>query len=312
MAEMVPVEFWHWAIAKVKNVYPDIVFIAEVYNPAQYRSYIHYGGFDYLYDKVGMYDTLRSVVQGQGTAEAITYAWQAVDDIKDHMLNFMENHDEQRIASQFFADDALKGFPAMAVTTLISSSPVMVYAGQELGEDAHEAEGFSGFDGRTTIFDYWKVESLCKLQKIFEVRSEELGVRSDLELSTFNSQLSTLNLYRRLIGVANSEVVAEGKFYDLMWLNQRNPQFDSFRQYAFVRYTDKEVLLVVANFAGEERNVRLNLTHHLFEAMGREAFGRVVAQDLMTDITAELNFSADEPVEIVLKPYQVCAYLIKW
>ena len=133
-------------------------------------------------------------------------------------------------------------------------------------------------------------------------------------------------MYRRLIGLANSEVVAEGKFYDLMWLNQRNPQFDSFRQYAFVRYTDKEVLLVVANFAGEERNVRLNLTHHLFEAMNNferseklstlnsqlsTRFGKVVAQDLMTDITAELNFSADEPVEIVLKPYQVCAYLIK-
>ena len=108
-----------------------------------------------------------SVVQGQGSAEAITYAWQAVDDIKDHMLNFMENHDEQRIASQFFAGDAEKGFPAMAVSTLMNASPIMVYAGQELGENAHEAEGFSGFDGRTTIFDYWKVESLCSLPKIY-------------------------------------------------------------------------------------------------------------------------------------------------
>jgi hypothetical protein len=114
-----------------------------------------------------------------------------------------------------------------------------------------------------------------------------------------------------LIGVANSDVVAEGKFYDLMWLNQRNPQFDSFRQYAFVRYTDKEALFVVVNFAGEERDVRVNLTRHLFEAMGCDAFGKVVATDLMTDAATELNFSADEPVEVVLKPYQVCAYLIK-
>ena len=300
MAEMVPVEFWHWAIAKVKNEYPDIVFIAEVYNPAQYRSYIHHGGFDYLYDKVGMYDTLRSVVQGQGTAEAITYAWQAVDDIKEHMLNFMENHDEQRIASQFFAGDAVKGFPAMAVSTLISASPVMVYAGQELGENAHEAEGFSGFDGRTTIFDYWKVESLCSLPKIYGKE----------QCTMHNAQCTIFELYSRLIGVANSDVVAEGKFYDLMWLNQRNPQFDSFRQYAFVRYTDKEALFVVANFAGEERDVRVNLTRHLFEAMGCDAFGKVVATDLMTDAATELNFSADAPVEIALKPYQVCVYRI--
>jgi hypothetical protein len=118
------------------------------------------------------------------------------------------------------------------------------------------------------------------------------------------------DLYRRLLSIANSEVVAEGKFYDLMWLNQGNQQFDSSRQYAFVRYTDKEALFVVANFAGEERDVRVNLTHHLFEAMGCEAFGKVVATDLMTDVATELNFSAEEPLQLTLKPYQVCAYSV--
>ena len=117
-------------------------------------------------------------------------------------------------------------------------------------------------------------------------------------------------LYRRLIAIANSNVVAEGKFYDLMWLNQGNPHFDSSRQYAFVRYIDKEALLVVANFAGEERNIKLNLTHHLFDAIGRVAFGKVVAEDLMSGDKAELNLSAGEPVEIALKPYQVCAYSV--
>jgi glycosidase len=33
MAEMVPVEFWEWAIPQVKKKYPKILFIAEVYNP---------------------------------------------------------------------------------------------------------------------------------------------------------------------------------------------------------------------------------------------------------------------------------------
>lgn len=304
MAEMVPVEFWHWAISRVKSHYPNLVFIAEVYNPTQYRNYIHHGGFDYLYDKVGMYDTLRSIVQGQGTAEAITYAWQAVDDIKEYMLNFMENHDEQRIASQFFAGNGEKGFPAMAVSTLISSSPVMVYAGQELGEDAHEAEGFSGFDGRSTIFDYWKVGSLCALQKMF-------GGEQIEKLSIQESQIAVLKLYQQLLKIANSEVVAEGKFYDLMWLNQRNPNFDSFRQYAFVRHTDSEVMFVVANFADEARRVGVNLTEHLFDAMGRESLGRVEAIDLMTGNVEVLNFSATESVEVELDAWQVKTYLIK-
>ena len=212
------------------------------------------------------------------------------------MLNFMENHDEQRIASKFFAGDAVKGFPAMAVSTLMNASPVMVYAGQELGEQAHEAEGFSGFDGRTTIFDYWKVETLCRLQS------------SDYRLQIGEDVV--FDLYRRLLSIASREVVAEGKFYDLMWLNRGNQQFDSSRQYAFVRYTDKEALFVVANFAGEERDVRVNITHHLFDAMGCEAFGKVVAADLMTGNKVELNFSADASVEIALKPYQVCAYSV--
>jgi hypothetical protein len=140
------------------------------------------------------------------------------------------------------------------------------------------------------------VDTLCRLQS------------ADYRLQIGESAI--YDLYSRLIALANREVVAEGKFYDLMWLNQRNPQFDSFRQYAFVRYTDNEMLFVVANFAGEECDVRVNLTHHLFEAMRREAFGKVVADDLMSGNRVELNFSAEEPVEMTLKPYQVCAYSV--
>ena len=141
------------------------------------------------------------------------------------------------------------------------------------------------------------MDTLCRLQS------------TDYRLQSAEDII--FELYRRLIGIANRDVVAEGKFYDLMWLNQGNSQFDSSRQYAFVRYTDKEMLLVVVNFAGEERNVHINLTHHLFEAMGQEALGRVVAEDLMSGEKTELNLSVEEPVKMVLKPYQVCAYLIK-
>ncbi|MBP5480023.1 MAG: alpha-amylase family protein, partial [Bacteroidaceae bacterium] len=157
MAEMVPCDFWGWVIPQVKNKYPDIIFIAEVYNPHEYRNYIHRGRFDYLYDKVGLYDTLRSVIGGN-SATSISGVWQSVDDISSHMLNFLENHDEQRIASQFFAGNAEKGKAAIIVATLMRTNPGMIYLGQERGEQGMYSEGFSGQDGRTTIFDYWTID----------------------------------------------------------------------------------------------------------------------------------------------------------
>lgn len=159
MAEMVPVEFWNWVIPKVKEKY-NVCFIAEVYNPNEYRNYIFNGHFDYLYDKVGLYDTIRAVMCNQAPATNISGCWQALEGIQPHMLNFLENHDEQRVASYFFAGDPRPGIPGMILSATMNTNPVMIYSGQELGEPGMDEEGFSGCDGRTTIFDYWSVESL--------------------------------------------------------------------------------------------------------------------------------------------------------
>ena len=160
MAEMVPTAFWSHAVAAVKKEHPDVLFIGEVYNPAQYRDYLA-AGFDYLYDKVGMYDSVRDIMcRPEASTAAMTASWQSVDDIKSHMLYFLENHDEQRIASDFFAGDARKGLAPWLCLALMGSNPIMLYAGQEYGERGMDEEGFSGRDGRTTIFDYWTVDSL--------------------------------------------------------------------------------------------------------------------------------------------------------
>ena len=143
MAEMVPVEFWGWVIPKVKQMH-EVCFIAEVYNPAEYRNYIWNGHFDYLYDKVGLYDTVRAVMCNQTSASHISNCWQSVDGIQQNMLNFLENHDEQRIASDFFAGSADKGKAALIVSALMRTNPVMIYFGQELGEKGMDEEGFSG------------------------------------------------------------------------------------------------------------------------------------------------------------------------
>ena len=239
MAHMVPVEFWTWAISAVKEKYPSIIFIAELYDVGIYRDYIYRAGFDYLYDKVGLYDTLRAIVCGQESATAITYRWQELDSIKEHMLNFLENHDEQRIASDYFAGNPWKAIPALVVSACMGSNPLMVYFGQELGERGMDAEGFSGQDGRTTIFDYWSVDT---------VRRWRNGGKFDGQMQT-EDEKRLQALYRRILTLCNTEAsIRRGSFFDLMYANRGGWRFNEHRQYVFLRKWGKEVLLGVVNF----------------------------------------------------------------
>ena len=260
MAEMVPAEFWAYATAIVKKKYKDIMFIGEVYNPSEYRHYLA-SGFDWLYDKVGMYDTVRAVICRQAPTSAITNAWQYTDDIRDHMLYFLENHDEQRIASDFFAADAKKGVPAMIASVLMQQNPFMLYAGEEYGERGMDREGFSGNDGRTTIFDYWSVDTLC--------RAAQKKLTDD-EQQLFDIHKKTMLLARK------EKAVSEGIFFDLMYVNQHME-----RQYAFLRYVEGELLLVAVNFDDRDVVADIHIPAHAFDYLGMKE-KMVIATDLLT------------------------------
>ena len=258
MAEMVPVDFWGWVIPKVKEQYPNVIFIAEVYNPHEYRNYIHRGKFDYLYDKVGLYDTLRAVVGGQ-SASLITGQWQAVEDIQSHMLNFLENHDEQRIASRFFAGNAEKGKPALLVSALMNTNPMMIYFGQELGEPGMDSEGFSGEDGRTTIFDYWTIDKIR--------RWRNGGKFGDTQLTEEEKALR--HYYDKVLRMCNKDkAIREGQFFDIMYANYDNELMDTNKLYAFLRKSGKELILVVANFSDEMQRTWVKIPAHAFDIMG--------------------------------------------
>lgn len=258
MAEMVPVEFWHWAIADVKSKYPDIQFIAEVYNPEMYRSYIHYGGFDFLYDKVGMYDTLKNIVCNHHDASEISHRWQSINDIRRNMLHFLENHDEQRIASDFFAGNAEKIYPALIVSAALTSAPFMIYAGQELGERGMDAEGYSGCDGRTTIFDYWTVESLYNWYANGKFDGKNLSVE----------QSWIRNYYQTLMQlVATEKALSDGDFYDLQYANHQNANYHADRQFAWFRFIDQEWILLVVNFDAVQVDVEINIPQEALDYM---------------------------------------------
>lgn len=244
MAEMVPLEFWAWVIPEVKKVKPDLVFIAEAYDPKVYRSYIEQGKFDFLYDKVGLYDGLRRLMRGEGNTDDIAKVWQQESrGFSSHMLRFLENHDEQRIASPDFATDPRTAIPAMTVSATLASGPVMVYMGQEVGEPAKGAEGFSSEDGRTTIFDYWGVPEHQKWMN---------GGKFDgARLSPEQRQLR--GFYSRLLNLtASSDAIRRGKFYELQQANNLSQNYNRQQVYSYLRYTDKQQLLVVVNFSRDQ------------------------------------------------------------
>ena len=253
MAEMVPAAFWAWVTAQVKALHPGILFIGEVYNPGLYRTYIA-SGFDYLYDKVGMYDALCNVLCHRTDIASITQAWQQTDDIGSHMLYFMENHDELRLASDFLVGNGERALPAVIVSALLRQNPFMLYAGQEWGEHGMDVEGFSGHDGRTTIFDYWSFLP-------HDAAAEALT-----------------QIYRTLLNIARSEkAITEGKFFDLMYVNRHLSH-----QYAFMRCaSQRDLLLVVANFDDIPAAFELTIPDHAFEYLGI-AKGDYDATDLLT------------------------------
>ena len=264
----------------MKEQFQNVVFIAEVYNPGEYRRYIHEGGFDYLYDKVGLYDALRAVVCRQASSACITGCWQQTDDIHEHMLNFLENHDEQRIASDFFAGDAERALPALVVSACMNTNPFMVYAGQELGERGMDVEGFSGRDGRTTIFDYWCVKSMQQLAAGMQHFTPE--------------EKKVYTYYRKVVRLCNdSSAIREGLFYDLMHANYDHTcSFDPGCHYAFIRKCKRETLFIVANFSDVETHIGVRIPANAFEYLSLRG-GLHSAIDLLSGETQTIEFKAD-------------------
>ena len=246
MVEMVPCGFFAGIIPELKRDYPEIIFIGEAYNKDNYRPLID-AGFDLLYDKSGSYDILRDILCSGASARQLTWNWQWLSDIQPHMLNFLENHDEQRLASPYFAGSAQKGIAAFAFSALFNTASLMLYAGQELGESAAE-----GAEGRTSIFDWCSPLSLRHLHAFIHSRKP-----------LPSAEAATLERYRQILTIASSSLCNEGSNYDLCWCNGPEQGFDPDRHFAFVRYSKGRAMLVFCNFSDSPAAVRLYLPEYL-------------------------------------------------
>lgn len=299
MAQLVPVEFWKWAISRVKQRYPRLIFIAEIYEPDRYRSFIFEGGFDYLYDKVGLYDALRRLMEGHGSCYDLTQVWQRESgDFAQHMLRFLETHDEQRIASRFFADDPWAAVPAMTLAATLHTGPFLLYFGQEIGVREAGSEGFSGDDGRTTIFDYW---GLTDWQNWIGKGKYDGADLTDEQrnLRAFYQQLNHL--------VNGSDAIQNGYFYDLQYANDNGQSagYDAHRVYSYLRFTDRQKLLIVCNFSADttyETTVRIPL--HAFDTMRLDStrtyqFTDIFLTDAQTEAVGREGVSVTLPSRCV-------------
>jgi glycosidase len=281
MVEMVPIEFWGWVIPKLKAEHPGLVFIGEAYDKGKYADYIYKGKFDYLYDKVGLYDAIKRLTRDEHNSSTweINAVWNHDSKgIDEHMLRFMENHDEQRIACNDFAGNPWLAVPGMIVTATLNTGPVMVYFGQEVGEPAQGTEGFSGNDGRTSIFDYWGVPEHQKWVNNHEYDGAKLS----------EDQQKLRGFYHNLLtAVHNSEALKTGAFYELMIANEHQPGFDT-RQYIYLRYTNNQRILVIINFNRGERRLTVKLPEDLLTKLNQSGHKQ------FTDLLSGAKFNTDD------------------
>jgi glycosidase len=296
MAEMVPVEFWSYLNSHIKGKNSDALLLAEVYNPSLYRDYIFKGKMDYLYDKVELYDSLKHIMQGHGWTDHIPVVQKGLMDIEHHMLHFLENHDEQRIASPEFAGDARRGKPAMVVSAALSTSPTMIYFGQEVGEPGAEHAGF-GSPSRTSIFDYIGVPHHQRWMNEKKFDGGQLS-EEEKDLREF---------YKRLLNLTVRSRALMGSYEDIHYYNRDHTPGYNYRVYSFVRWKDEEQWLILVNFdAQESYRFEMKLPPGVVNAWGLKDGGTYKLKDrLYEKKEIELTIEKGQGLfEISLAPLQ--------
>ncbi|MGJ8548042.1 alpha-amylase family glycosyl hydrolase [Winogradskyella wichelsiae] len=302
MAEMVPVEFWSYMNSHIKMKNPDAFLLAEVYNPSLYRDYIKRGKMDYLYDKVQLYDTLKNVVQGHGSTNNIPPILNELRDIEHQMLHFLENHDEQRIASPEFAGSAVKGKPAMVVSATSSTAPTMIYFGQELGEPGAEDLGF-GDPSRTSIFDYGSVPSQVRWVNDYWFDGGQ-STEAEKELRDF---------YKRLLNFTINSSALMGDYQDIQWYNQEHTEWYNDKVLSFVRWSEDEKLIIISNFnADNAYGFELQLPEDLVQKLQLQDGEYEVKDQLYNTYTSTLKVANGKAeVRIDVKPLESFILKIK-
>jgi glycosidase len=153
---------------------------------------------------------------------------------------------------------------------------MMIYFGQELGEKGMDSEGFSGEDGRTTIFDYWTVDTIRRWRN---------GGKFDSSLLT-DEEKNLKEFYTQTLRLAEEEpAFSEGLFWDLMYVNGHLD-----RQYAFLRSDKNKTYLVVANFSDENITTDIRIPADAIRSLAPET--EKVKNNLAHDVIVSVKMKA--------------------
>lgn len=286
MAGMVPVEFWKWVIYRIRIKNPQTLFIGEIYEKERYKQYFE-SGFDFLYDKVGLYDTLWDIFKGFKSASEISYCWQSLEGMEDHMLNFIENHDECRCASDFLAGDPFKAIPLLVVSLMLNRSPFLIYFGQELGESGMYEEGFSKLDGKTSIFDYWSLKSV-----------------RDWVSNGYDSEIR--KIYKRLLNIAIKEkAINSGEKFDLQYANMQSEEYDHNKLFSFLRKHGDSLLLIVVNFSDQDKYASISIPAAAFTYLSIETEKTYTGADLISGKQSQFRLYPDCKAGVEVKKFGV-------
>ncbi|MDI5897286.1 alpha-amylase family protein [Flavobacterium sp. XS2P67] len=299
MAEMVPYEFWSYMNSAIKVNNPDAFLLAEVYNPKEYRNYIHLGKMDYLYDKVETYDKLKDIIQGRSLPDGLSDIQNGMADIEHNMLHFLDNHDEQRLASPEFAGTPQKGKPLMVVSTTISTSPTMVYFGQEVGEAGNENAGF-GTHSRTSIFDYIGVPNHQRWMNGGKFDGAQL-TKDEKVLRDF---------YKRVLNFSLNSSALMGKYQEIQTVNRQTTQGYDPGIYAFTRWSDTQKLIVVTNFSWlTTSNFELKMPSDIIQKWNLKDGNYTVTDQLYNKSSVQLKvLNGEGKVQITIAPSESFIY----
>ena len=299
MAEMVPYEFWSYMNSAIKMKNPDAFLLAEVYNPNEYRNYIHLGKMDYLYDKVETYDKLKDIIQGRALPDGLSDIQNGMADIEHHMLHFLDNHDEQRLASPEFAGTPQKGKPLMVVSTTISTSPTMVYFGQEVGEAGNENAGF-GTHSRTSIFDYIGVPNHQRWMNGGKFDGGQL-TQEEKELRDF---------YKRILNSSLNSTALMGEYQEIQTVNRQTTQGYDPGIYAFTRWSDTQKLVIVTNFSWlSTSNFELKIPSEIIRKWNLKDGNYTVTDQLYNKSSVQLQvLNGEGKAQITIAPSESFIY----
>ena len=165
------------------------------------------------------------------------------------------------------------------------TNPVMIYFGQELGEKGMDEEGFSGRDGRTTIFDYWCVDTIRRWRNGGKFDGKQL-TKEEKKLQSF---------YSTLLNLCNKEkALAEGVYYGIQYANPHCEQYDSNHIFSYLRGEGKELLLIVTNFSDNNKECAITVPEEAFAY-----FGATYSNDKQNAV----ELLSGENVEVTFNPF---------